>query len=87
MYSKVSPGQYVVITVSDTGTPPSPPGMTPEVMNRIFDPFFTTKALGQGTGLGLSAVLGIVESHGGIIDVQSTVGEGSQFQVFFASGA
>lgn len=77
MYSKVSPGQYVVITVSDTGT-----GMTPEVMNRIFDPFFTTKALGQGTGLGLSAVLGIVESHGGIIDVQSTVGEGSQFQVF-----
>jgi two-component system cell cycle sensor histidine kinase/response regulator CckA len=77
MYSKVAPGNYVVITVSDTGT-----GMTPEVMNRIFDPFFTTKALGQGTGLGLSAVLGIVESHGGIIDVQSIVGEGSQFQVF-----
>jgi two-component system cell cycle sensor histidine kinase/response regulator CckA len=77
MYSKVAPGNYVVITVSDTGT-----GMTPEVMNRIFDPFFTTKSLGQGTGLGLSAVLGIVESHGGIIDVQSTVGEGSQFQVF-----
>lgn len=77
MYSKVSPGNYVLVTVADTGT-----GMTPEVMNRIFDPFFTTKPLGQGTGLGLSAVLGIVESHGGVIDVQSTPGQGSQFQVF-----
>ncbi len=77
LYNQVAPGNYVVITVSDTGT-----GMAPGVMDRIFDPFFTTKSLGQGTGLGLSAVLGIVESHGGIIDVQSTVGEGSQFQVF-----
>jgi two-component system cell cycle sensor histidine kinase/response regulator CckA len=77
MLGKVAPGNYVVITVQDTGT-----GMAADVMNRIFDPFFTTKALGQGTGLGLSAVLGIVESHGGVIDVQSVEGEGSQFQVF-----
>jgi two-component system cell cycle sensor histidine kinase/response regulator CckA len=77
MLGKVAPGNYVVITVQDTGT-----GMAADVMNRIFDPFFTTKALGQGTGLGLSAVLGIVESHGGVIDVQSVEGAGSQFQVF-----
>ncbi len=71
------PGPYVVVTIADTGT-----GMTPAVMNRIFDPFFTTKAPGQGTGLGLSAVLGIVESHGGFVDVQSQLGQGSQFRVY-----
>ncbi|MEP0945613.1 MULTISPECIES: hybrid sensor histidine kinase/response regulator [Cyanophyceae] len=74
---QAQPGPYVIVTVADTGT-----GMGPAVLNQIFDPFFTTKALGQGTGLGLSAVLGIVESHGGFIDVQSQVGQGSQFQVY-----
>jgi two-component system cell cycle sensor histidine kinase/response regulator CckA len=77
MYSNIEPGNYVEIAVEDTGT-----GMSSEVMNRIFDPFFTTKPLGQGTGLGLSAVLGIVESHGGVIDVRSKEGEGSQFRVY-----
>ncbi|MBD2109698.1 response regulator [Nodosilinea sp. FACHB-13] len=74
---QAQPGPYVIVTVADTGT-----GIGPAVLNQIFDPFFTTKALGQGTGLGLSAVLGIVESHGGFIDVQSQVGQGSQFQVY-----
>ncbi|PSR19868.1 hybrid sensor histidine kinase/response regulator [filamentous cyanobacterium CCP3] len=74
---QAQPGLYVRVTITDTGT-----GMGPAVLNQIFDPFFTTKALGQGTGLGLSAVLGIVESHGGFIDVQSQVGQGSRFQVY-----
>lgn len=77
IHAQAQPGPYVVIKVEDTGT-----GITPEVLNRIFDPFFTTKGLGQGTGLGLSAVLGIVDSHGGFIDVQTQVGQGSQFQVY-----
>lgn len=70
-------GSYVVVTVRDTGM-----GMPPEILGRIFDPFFTTKASGQGTGLGLAAVMGIVKGHGGFLDVRSAVGEGSQFRVF-----
>jgi signal transduction histidine kinase len=73
----VQPGAYVVITVRDTGV-----GMDAAVLDRMFDPFFSTKAIGRGTGLGLSAVLGIVKSHGGFIDVQSEVGEGTTFQIF-----
>ncbi|MFH7245753.1 MAG: response regulator [Spirulina sp.] len=76
-YPQARPGPYVVILVTDTGT-----GMAPDILNRIFDPFFTTKALGQGTGLGLSAVLGIVESHDGFIDVHSEVDQGSQFCLY-----
>lgn len=71
-------GSYITITISDTGV-----GITPEILDRIFEPFFTTKPIGQGTGLGLSTVLGIVKSHGGFIDVSSTIGQGTQFRLFF----
>ncbi|WP_373542076.1 response regulator [Chamaesiphon sp.] len=70
-------GNYVEITVTDTGT-----GIAPQLLDRIFDPFFTTKEVGAGTGLGLSAVIGIIKSHGGFLDVQSQVGEGTQFQIY-----
>lgn len=70
-------GDYVVVTITDTGV-----GMTPEIIDRIFDPFFTTKDLGQGTGLGLSTAMGIIKNHGGFVNVFSEVGKGSKFQVF-----
>ncbi len=69
-------GEQVWVAISDTGS-----GIAPENMARIFDPFFTTKPVGKGTGLGLSLCYGIVERHGGRIDVRSALGEGTTFTI------
>jgi PAS domain S-box-containing protein len=70
-------GPQVLIQVSDTGQ-----GIAREILDKIFDPFFTTKAQAQGTGLGLSTVLGIVKSHGGFLSVESEPGRGATFRVY-----
>ncbi len=68
---------HILISVADTGT-----GIDDETRARIFDPFFTTKELGKGTGLGLAVVLGIIENHGGYVDLESHVGIGTEFRIY-----
>jgi signal transduction histidine kinase/ActR/RegA family two-component response regulator len=74
----LKPGDYVVLKVRDNGA-----GIPPILLEKIFDPFFTTKEIGKGSGMGLSVVHGIVMSHGGAITVESKVGAGSTFTVYF----
>jgi PAS domain S-box-containing protein len=77
-HAGLPPGRYARVTVSDTGQ-----GMDAQTLERIFEPFFTTKPVGQGTGLGLSVVHGIMKSHGGVIIAASRPGVGSTFELYF----
>ena len=75
--SGATPGKYACLSVSDDGG-----GIAPDVLPRMFEPFYTTKEVGKGTGLGLATVLGIIQQHGGWIDVDSEIGRGSTFRVY-----
>jgi CheY-like chemotaxis protein len=76
----IPPGNWILVAVSDTGI-----GIPVEEQSHIYEPFFTTKPVGQGTGLGLAQVYGIVKQHGGYIDLKSQVGEGTQFYIYLPS--
>jgi len=75
---ELAPGKYLQLTVEDTGH-----GISPEILPKIFDPYFTTKKRGEGTGLGLATVHGIIKSYGGGITVSSEFGKGTSFHAYF----
>jgi len=79
--SIAEPGEMAEVTIRDSGS-----GISEEDLQRIFDPFFTTKGVGKGTGLGLSVSHGTIEAHGGVIEVNSTVGEGTEFRIYLPLG-
>jgi CheY-like chemotaxis protein len=79
-HPRLAPGSYASVRVTDDGV-----GMEQETLDRIFEPFFTTKGPGKGSGLGLSVVHGIVQDHGGAIDVESRPGAGTTVEVYFAT--
>ncbi|MCG2744865.1 MAG: transporter substrate-binding domain-containing protein [Desulfobacteraceae bacterium] len=78
MSAHVTPGEYLELTVSDTGC-----GIGPDIIDKIFDPYFTTKGVGKGTGMGLAIIHGIMADCGGMITVESQLGLGATFHVFF----
>jgi CheY-like chemotaxis protein len=78
VHDDVAPDQYVVLSVTDTGS-----GMSPELMAKVFEPFFSTKPEGKGTGLGLSTVYGFVKQTGGHVKLYSEVGHGTTIKMYF----